>query len=249
MLKTAGTLLLVAALNALGSLPARAEPAPAVDPLPAEGSAPPPAAAGSPEVGPAPALAAPPSAAQARDDEAPAWRPAAPSPRVFNRSKSVDPEPGAAQVLVGILVSGLAVAGGVTTYFATGENPWYAGAVLLAGAAGTGAVACALGQTSPTRHGGCRASLLGALIGVVGVLPGVAMLRASSGPCTATGPNADDSCATGAAIGALVGVSVGAIGYTLGTAFGAKIGWDLGATDRIAPPTPVAGVSLLSLRF
>jgi hypothetical protein len=150
---------------------------------------------------------------------------------------------------VGILAGATAVAVSGRLYFATNGNLWYTGAALLGGAVGTGAIVCAVGQSSPTRQGGCRASIVGALVGVVGLVPGLLILRQASAQCTATGPNADDQCAVGAAVGGLVGLSFAAVGYALGTAFGARAGWEMGATSRYLSPPLAANLPLFSLRF
>jgi hypothetical protein len=245
VVRSARFLLLVALLEALASARVRAETSPPVEPVE-------PTSAEQPSASPKanlPRLPDAPLAAQARDDEAPTARPTPRAQRVANRAGAVDAEPGSSQVIVGILVSAVVSVVAAKTYFATHENLWYTGAVLLTGAAGTSVVVCALGQTSPTRHGGCTASLAGALIGALGAVPGLLILRKSAEPCTATGPNADDSCTTGAAVGALLGVGLGAIGYSLGTGFGASIGWDRGATLRPAPAPTVASLPLLTVTF
>jgi hypothetical protein len=132
-----------------------------------------------------------------------------------------------------------------------GARWWAAGGILAGGAAATGLVTCAIGQVSPTRHRGCGASLAGALIGALGVVPGLLVLKyAGSQPCTATGPNDDDQCVVDASANAILGIALAGSGYVLGTAFGARAGWELGAVPRAAAPaTPAANVTLLSLTF
>jgi hypothetical protein len=255
-------LLVVAALiDALGGDLARGEsPAPAAQIpgqlAPSAGAPTPPAESsarpnllGPPRGIPEAPAAAAPLASQVRDAEAPRTRPAPPDARVANRGAPAEVEPGTSQVIVGILVGAVVSVIAGKTYFATHGNLGYTAAVFAGGAVGTGAIVCALGQTSPTRHGGCTASLAGALIGALGAVPGLLIARQSAGPCTATGPNADDSCAIGGAVGALVGLTVGGLGYALATGFGARIGWDLGATRRFDPPPAVASLPILTVTF
>jgi hypothetical protein len=190
---------------------------------------------------------------QAQDDETPHAHPAAePAAATFNRSTApMSAEPETSQLLVGLAL-------GVVTVFVaikaaaslSGSARWWtAGAVLAGGTAATGLVTCALGQTSPTRHRGCGASLAGAMIGALGVVPGLLLLKyQASQPCTATGSNVDDQCVVSASFDAIFDLALAGGGYLLGTAFAARAGWELGAVPR-ATSTPSANVTLLSLTF
>jgi hypothetical protein len=152
-------------------------------------------------------------------------------------------------MVVGVLVGAATVIAAVETYAATDGNLWYTSAVVVGGALGTGAIVCAIGQTSPTRHGGCRGSLVGALVGMIGVVPGLLLFHVSvSAPCSATG-EARDGCLNGQFVGGFMGLAVAAVGYTMGTAFGAQQGWRLGATGRDPSPIAAATASLLSVQF
>jgi hypothetical protein len=211
-----------------------------VEPIPAPG----PVATGAPAV----PAAAPTAAPQVADEEAPHAHPAA---ETFSRSAPVSAEPESSQLAVGVVLGLVTVLAAIKVGAGSSGNQrwWHAGGVLAGGALGTGVITCALGQTSPTRHGGCAASIAGALIGAAGVLPGLLLLKwEASQPCTATGPNDDDACATDAAVDAIFALAVAGGGYVLGTAFGARSGWELGATTRFTAP-PTANVSLLSLQF
>ncbi|HTB60712.1 MAG TPA: hypothetical protein VLC06_22735 [Polyangia bacterium] len=234
--KSSLSLFLVAGLAALAA-PARAQSQPVVEPI----AAPAPAV-----VGPAP-VASP----QVADDEAPHAHRAVET-ETLGRDAPALAEPESSQLAVGLALGLLTVIGAVKVGLATGGDRglWYAGAVLGGGAVATGAIVCAFGQKSPTRHGGCRASIAGALLGAVGALPGLALLKwQASRPCTATGPNDDDACATGAAVDAILDLALAGGGYMLGTAYGARFGWELGATSRFVAAPPAANVSLLSLQF
>lgn len=218
---------------------ARAENEPIVEPIPA----PAPAATGTP-------LPAAPIS-QAADVETPHAHHLTESER-STRNAPVEVEPETSQLELGMVLDVLTIIAAIKVASTTSGNQrlWYTGGVLALGALGTGAVVCALGQTSPTRHGGCRASFAGALIGAAGVLPGLLLFKwMASQPCTATGPNADDQCATGGALDGIVGLTIAAGGYVLGTSYGARMGWELGATPRLTAPPPAASVSLLSLQF
>jgi hypothetical protein len=80
------------------------------------------------------------------------------------------------------------------------------------------------------------------------MLPGFVMLRQPH-TCTATGPNADDFCATSGLVDGLAGILVLSTGYILGTSFGARAGWNWGASYRVAPAIPTASVPVFTLRF
>ena len=232
--------LVLAGGEALGSTFAMAQNQAPVDPIPMT----------TPAEPPGPRL--PKLVPQAADIETPTLR-ADPriSPRVEQTvaPRSVAPEPETAQVVIGLLVSSAAIiAIGAKTSAGTRENGWYIAAALAGGAVGTGAIVCAVGQTSPTRHGGCRASIIGALIGALGVVPGLFLLRRGS-PCTATGPNADDQCAVDGAVDGLLDITFASLGYVLGTTFAARAGWELGVTNRFVSSPPAANISMLSLRF
>jgi hypothetical protein len=228
--------LLAAAAAALAA-PAWAQSEPVVEPIPAPARAD--AATG--------ALAAP--APQTEDEETPSAHHAT---QAFNRTAPSTGEPSGSQLAVGLLLGVVSVyaairLGGSTT----GDRQWwYGGAALAGGAVATGAVVCAIGQASPTRHGGCRASMAGALIGALAVVPGLLLaVHQASQPCTA-GPNApDDACANAALGDGILDLLIGGGGYVLGTAHGARLGWQLGATPRSAAPGPALNVSLLSAQF
>jgi hypothetical protein len=192
-----------------------------------------------------------PTARQANDDESPHAHGEA---AIFNRNIAVQAEPETSQLAAGLAIGVGAILGAIVAVSSTSSGSrqlWYAGAALLGGTIGTGAIVCALGQKSATRHGGCTTSIAGAVIGsVVGIAPGLLLTKwMASQPCTATGPNADDQCAVGGFAGALVGLTVAGGGYLLGTAYGARMGWELGATPRAIGSAPAANVSLLSLQF
>jgi uncharacterized membrane protein len=162
----------------------------------------------------------------------------------------VSAEPETTQLSVGLALGVVTVLVAIKAgASASGDARWWAaGGVLAGGAAATGLVTCAIGQTSPTRHRGCGASLAGALIGALGVVPGLLLLKyEASQPCTATGPNDDDQCAVNGAVDAILGLAVAGGGFVLGTAFGARAGWELGAVPRVAATG--ANVTLLSLTF
>ena len=214
---------------------ARAQSQPPVQPIPARSNT---------ETG-APAAPAP---TQADDDETPRSHNRA---ETFNRTVPTESEPESSQLAVGLALSAVTVLAAIKAGSSTSGDRqlWYGAAVLAGGAAATGTIVCLVGQSSPTRHGGCRASILGALIGAVGAVPGLLLLKRGHGPCTATGPNADDACVTDAAVDGLLDLSLAGVGYVLGTAFGARTGWELGATNRYVAPTPATNVSLLSLQF
>ena len=226
------SILLLAAVDALGAPMARAQSQTPVQPIPARSNT----ATGVP------------AATQADDDETPRSHHGA---ETFNRTVPTESEPESSQLAVGFALSLVTVLAAIKAGSSTSGDRqlWYGAAVLAGGAAATGAIVCAIGQTSPTRHGGCRASILGALIGAVGAVPGLLLLKRNPGPCTATGPNADDACVTGAAVDGLLDLSLAGVGYMLGTAFGARMGWELGAASRYVAPAPAANVSLLSLQF
>ena len=156
-------------------------------------------------------------------------------------------EPFTAQLWVGILSSvfGLAVVGSVA---GIRGNGWYALAALGGWSIGTGLIVCAIGQGSPTRHGGCGASVLGALVGALAILPGVWLL-ARPHTCTTTGPNADDACAVSGFVDGAGDLLVLSTGYILGTSFGARAGWSFGASYRAPSALPTAFVPVFSLRF
>jgi hypothetical protein len=159
-------------------------------------------------------------------------------------------EPERAQIWIGMLVSAVTLAViGKETNFGTQGSGWYTAAALVGGAVATGAIVCVIGQSSPTRHGGCRGSIIGAVVGAVAIVPGLLLLRYSANsPCTATGPNADDQCAVNGFVDGFLDLSVASLGYVLGSAFGARMGWELGATPRyVLPPAPV--VNVLSLQY
>jgi hypothetical protein len=210
-----------------------------------------------PTAAPAPAVTVPAPvdrrvlAPQAADDEAPhAHRDI--GTQALSRNAPVTTEPETSQLVVGLALGVVTSMVAIKVGFAAGgaRGWWYAGAVLGGGALATGALVCALGQTSPTRHGGCRASIAGALLGVAGAIPGLALLKwQASRPCTATGPNADDSCAVGAAVDAILDLGLAGGGFVLGTAFGARLGWEMGTSTRFVAPPPATSVSLLSLQF
>jgi hypothetical protein len=162
----------------------------------------------------------------------------------------VSVEPETTQLSVGLALGVVAVLVAIKAGASTSGSArwWTAGAVLAGGAAATGLVTCALGQTSPTRHRGCGASLAGALIGALGVVPGLLLLKyQASQPCTATGPNSDDQCVVNASVDAILDLALAGGGYVLGTAFGARAGWELGAVPRASATS--ANVTLLSLTF
>jgi hypothetical protein len=125
--------------------------------------------------------------------------------------------------------------------------PWLSIGALAGWSVGTGLIVCAIGQYSPTRHGGCRGSILGALIGTVGILPGVAMIWKFQQPCTDNG--SDPSCSSVDALFTYVGAGLAGLGYVVGTTVGANVGWSVTATRR--EPSPSAGTSLpiLTIRF
>ena len=151
---------------------------------------------------PAPAPAAPAvaptiPAPQVDDDETPhGHRSAATAVGTFNRSSApVSAEPEISQLSIGLALSVISVFVAIKAgASATGNARWWAaGGVLAGGAVATGLVTCALGQTSPTRHRGFGASLAGALIGALGVVPGLLVLKHLSsrrapprGPMTTT---------------------------------------------------------------
>jgi hypothetical protein len=114
----------------------------------------------------------------------------------------------------------------------TRGSAWYSFVALEGWAIGTGAIVCAIGQTGPSRHGGCWTSIAGALIGSLAIFPGWLMVRSAREPCTIQGPNADDRCATNAGLGVLFGYSLAAVGYAAGTSIGSVAGWRLGASQR-----------------
>ncbi len=193
---------------------------------------------------------------QAEDDETPhAHRGAETTAETFDHPPAAprSAEPETPQLVVGLLLGVVTVAVAIKAGASLSGNArwWTAGAVLAGGAAASGLVTCAIGQTSPTRHRGCGASLAGALIGALGVVPGLLVVEhLASQPCTATGPNDDDQCAVNGAVDALLGLTLASGGYVLGTAFGARAGWELGAVPRAtATATPTANVTLLSLTF
>lgn len=241
-------LVLLLAGIAAPAAPARAQSQP-VDPIAAPAADPTAAPAPADPV-PAPA-GRPLLAPQAADQEAPHAHHDVEA-ATFNRNAPVATEPETSQLVVGLALGVVTSVVAIKVGFAAGGAPglWYAGAVLGGGALATGAIVCALGQTSPTRHGGCRASIAGALLGVAGAIPGLALLKwQASRPCTATGPNADDSCAVGAAVDAILDLGLAGGGFVLGTAYGARLGWEMGATTRFVAPPPATSVSLLSLQF
>ena len=212
-----------------------------VEPLPAQRTA-----AAEPSLAAAPGLA--PRLLQARDVEAPRSWPESPEPRAVSGRHSSLAEPMAMQVAVGILWGVAVVVGAGETYASTKGNLWYTGAVAVGGALGTGAIVCAVGQLSPTRRGGCRASLVGALVGAVAAVPGMFLLR--EGTTTSCGGMSEEAavgCQSGSLVLRVAGVSLAAVGYTLGTALGAETGWKQGATARL--PAPGATASLLMVRF
>jgi hypothetical protein len=207
---------------------------------------------------PAPATAAATTAApavpppQAEDDETPhAHSAPETAATTFNRSPApVSAEPETSQLALGLVLGVVTVFVAIEAGASSGGNArwWAAGGVLAGGAAATGVVTCALGQTSATRHRGCGASLAGALLGALGVVPGLLLLKyQASRPCTATGPNDDDQCVVNASVDALLDLALAGGGYVLGTAFGARAGWELGAVPRAA--APATNVTLLSLTF
>jgi hypothetical protein len=191
-------------------------------------------------------------AQQADDIETPTSHPDPRDSGVFSRSTVELPtvsEPETAQIWIGMLVSAVTLAViGKETNFGTKGSGWYTAAALAGGAVATGAIVCVIGQSSPTRHGGCRGSIIGAVVGAVAIVPGLLLLRYSANsPCTATGANADDQCAVNGFVDGVLDVSVVSLGYVLGSAFGARTGWELGATARYVPSTPA--VNVLSLQF
>lgn len=185
-------------------------------------------------------------APQRRDDEPPRPR-LHPWPVSSADHPATHAEPDTAQVVLGMLAGTATVIAAAETYAGTHGSVWYTGAVAVGGALGTGAIVCAVGQLSPTRNGGCRASLMGALVGVLGAVPGLLLLHVAAAPCSNSG-EARDGCLGGRAVGEFAGVSVAAVGYALGTTFGARTGWRLGATSR--DPSPIAvSASVLAMQF
>lgn len=177
------------------------------------------------------------------EGEDPDERPASSSP-AFSRSRALPDhpsEPEGAQLMAAILATalGVAVIGELTKGGTRGA--WeYTAAALAGWAVATGAIVCAIGQSSPTRHGGCRASMVGALVGAFAVLPGWLLLR--YGTCNKSG---NDQCA----FDGLFELTLASGGYVLGTSYGARIGWDLGAAPRSAPSQYSATFTLMSLHF
>jgi len=173
--------------------------------------------------------------------------PLEPEPRSVERPRS---EPKLAPIVAAALWGGVGVGAVTLALLGTRMSPWYGLAALEGWAVGAGVIVCAIGQTSPTRRGGCSSSIAGALMGTVGLVPGLVMLRFAASPCTIQGPNADDRCANQALVYALVGFVVGAGGYVAGTTTGASVGWKLGATMRDPGPTPaVISIQALTIRF
>ena len=247
--KSALTALVLACAAVMAATPARAATDAPAEPAPAANGpavAPIPAATLAPATTAAPAVPPP----QAEDDETPHAHHAA---ETFDRS-SVAPrsaEPETQQLMVGLLLDVVTVVAAIKAGASLSGSArwWAAGGILAGGAAATGLITCAIGQGSPTRHRGCGASVAGALIGALGVVPGLLVLdHLTSQPCTATGPNDDDQCAVNGAVDAIMGIALAGGGYVLGTAFGARAGWELGAVPR-APAPPAANVTLLSLTF
>lgn len=190
-----------------------------------------------------------PPAPQARDSEGPRLRFDPPRLASTSDSPTHHSEPETAQLVIGILVGAVTAVVAAETYVGTNHNVWYTGAVVGGGALTTGAIVCALGQISPTRRGGCRGSLVGALVGVVGAVPGLLLLHMIvASPCSATG-EARDGCLGGQAVLEFMAGSMAGVGYATGTAFGARQGWKLDATSRDPSPIPTATASLLSVQF
>jgi len=186
-------------------------------------------------------------APQARDRESPRLRFNAPAPS-SSAGRSSLAEPDTMQMVLGIVMGVGTSIVSIETYAGTHGNVWYTGAAALGGALGTGAIVCAVGQLSPTRRGGCRGSLVGALIGVVGAVPGLLLLYLiAKSPCSGAGEE-QDGCLNGQVLGGIASISAAAAGFSLGTAYGAQTGWRLGAVSRGAAPT-AATASLLSVHF
>jgi hypothetical protein len=238
---------LVAWLIVVGPPMAHAQSGPPVEPIPADRPAPtsPPAIVPDLRAGPG-------SVHQADDIETPTSHPDPRGSQVSSRSPAEQPtasEPETSQLWVGLLVSAVTLAViGKETNFGTKGNGWYTAAALTGGALATGAIVCVIGQSSPTRHGGCRGSIIGAVVGAVAIVPGLLLLRhGANSPCTATGANVDDQCAVNGFVDGFLDLSVASLGYVLGSAFGARTGWELGATPRYIPPAPA--VNVVSLQF
>jgi hypothetical protein len=173
--------------------------------------------------------------------------PLEPAPPLVERPRS---EPKLAPIVAAALWGGVGVGAVTLSLLGTRLSPWYGLAALEGWAVGAGVIVCAIGQTSPTRRGGCSSSIAGALLGTVGLVPGLVMLRLAASPCTIQGSNADDRCENQALIYALVGFIVGAGGYVAGTTTGASVGWKLGAAIRDPGPTSaVISIQALTIRF
>jgi hypothetical protein len=174
-------------------------------------------------------------ASQATDAENPALAPA-PAPGLAPAPSLVPVVPGpsappresaAPQVLAGALFSaaGLGLVGHFGRLDASGASGWYSLAALGGWAIATGAVVCAVGPKH--HHGGCKLSMVGALVGSLAMVPGILMLRKAEGPCTAQGPNADDQCVNQKTIGGLLGIVFASGGYIAGATGGAVLGWNM----------------------
>lgn len=190
-------------------------------------------------------IAVAPSAPASRAEPVPPLRLDPPS---ATRSSADTPslrEPAAMQMVLGVVIGIATSIAAIQTYSDTRGNVWYTGAVVLGGTLATGAIVCAVGQLSPTRRGGCRGSLVGALAGVVGAVPGLVLLHfVASSPCSGEG----EGCLNGRFLGGIASLATATVGYTLGTAFGAQLGWTMGAVSR-APAPMAATASLLSVQF
>jgi hypothetical protein len=128
-----------------------------------------------------------------------------------------------------------------------GGHPWYSLAALAGWSAGTGLIVCAIGQFNPTRHGGCSGSILGAIVGTIGILPGAAMIWRFQQSCTDSG--SDPSCASVYGLFTYVGAVFAGVGYVAGTTVGANVGWSHTATKPDPTLSASASVPLLLVRF
>ena len=128
------------------------------------------------------------------------------------------------------LALGLGIAGaGTGLLFALDGAGGVLGLVVLATPVATGVGVCVVGSNSDLFDGSCGASIGGALLGALLVLPG-ALLG------TVFAPQGIDEQPYGLLVG-------GAVGFGLGSAAGAVVGWNLSRRPKGSAPPPTAHIA------
>ena len=153
-------------------------------------------------------------------------------------------EPRGYQILAATLIAAGGVGGAVAVGVSSRSAVSVTVALLLAPVA-AGAMVCWIGQSSPTRHGGCAGSMLGALTGaVIGVIPGALLVWAGSQPRTFEQDESDGIEEM------IFGAVLAGVGYMIATPAGAMTGFNLGATRRDPDHLPPAAMaSVLTVYF